>query len=491
MISTTGRARTGAGATGAERSFPPDDVRPWVGVVVFATALAAVLGLIELGGPALSYDEAYTVAVVHGPFADTWMRVTNWDMVQAPYYLLFSLWYEVGESEALLRLPSVAFYVASVPLVFALGRRLLDARVGAVAAVLLALNALALDWAQQARSYSMALFLVSLSSYLLARAVDRPSAARSVAYGLVSVVAVYAQFLVGLVLVAHVLSLLVRRPTPWQVILVGGGTIAALTGPAAIWVLTLRSDPLSWIARPSLRDAMAMIGDVSGGALPQLVVLGALAGIGAYAGWECQRRAPGSIRAWGLALAVVWLALPVVVLVVSTYTVKPLLHPRYLIIVVPAFTLLAAAGLVWVVDRVGRAVAVGVAGVALVVAVAGAATHYAYNTRHEWRTATAMVLDDAQPGDSLVVVPWQSVRAVDYYQRRLPGPEVPALQPNAGDPPAGPRLWVVDRVRDVEMDTEAWNPMPTFEQWRDEHYELVDEREASENIAVRLYHRRS
>jgi mannosyltransferase len=350
--------------------------RAWPPVATLvATALALVFGLWRLGGPALTYDEGYTIGVVRGPFSHTWDRVTSFDTVQAPYYLLFSLWYRLGEDEWLLRLPSVVLFVAAVPLLYLLGRRLADARVGAVAAGLVALNGLALAWAQNARAYAMVLFLVTLLTYLLVDAVEAPhSSRRTLLYAAVAVVAVYAQFLVGLVVAAQFLSLLVLRPRPWRVVALAGGFIAGATVPAVLWVLTLRSDPLDYIERPSLRYLLSMLAGVTGGGRLQFFVIGPLAVLGVAVAWGWNRRRTGSVPAWKHAVPVFMLALPVAALVAVTYTLKPLLEPRYLLIVVPAFALVAANGLVALVDRRRPWGAVATV-VVLAAALTGAVTH--------------------------------------------------------------------------------------------------------------------
>jgi mannosyltransferase len=464
---------------------PGHDERWPTVVVVAATAMACALGLYQLGDPAFDYDEAYSLGVVRGSFADTWVRITNWDIVQAPYYLLLHLWYRVGESELVLRLPSVVGYVASVPLVFVVGRRALDARVGAIAAVLLALNGLALSWAQQARSYAMVLALVPLTTWVLLWALDRPrSAVRGVVYGALAAVAVYAHFLVGLVVAAQLVAMLLRRPRPWRVAAAAAGTLAVLTAPAVIWVATLSSDPLNWIEPPSLRHLLSMLADLSGGGPPQFFVIGPLVVVAAAAARSWHRRAPGSPRAWGHLLLLVCLVLPVALLVASTYTVKPLLHARYLIPVVPYFALVAASGLVWLVER-RRSLGLAVGAVVLGAALAGATTHYLTNTEHEWRTATTMVLDGSRPGEPVAVVPGQARQVVEYQLRRLDAADrVVPVSPRRGDPPVGPRIWVVHEERNAPM---PYDPMPGFDDWLADHYRLVHEEPASDRITVRRY----
>jgi 4-amino-4-deoxy-L-arabinose transferase-like glycosyltransferase len=71
-----------------------------------------------------------------------------------------------GFSEFTLRLPSVLFSAASIPLVYLLGRRLVSPAAGLLAALLLAVSDLDIASAQSARMYSMFSFFVLLSLVL-------------------------------------------------------------------------------------------------------------------------------------------------------------------------------------------------------------------------------------------------------------------------------------------------------------------------------------
>ena len=127
-------------------------------VTAVATLTALLLGLRHLGRHSFWYDELQTVGTVDRPLGDALWRITHWEVNQSPYHLLVTGWIRLGDSEAFLRFLSVAAWVATVPLLFVVGRSLFDARVGAVAAVLFALHGFALEWAQQLRAYSLAAF---------------------------------------------------------------------------------------------------------------------------------------------------------------------------------------------------------------------------------------------------------------------------------------------------------------------------------------------
>ncbi|MGB9299671.1 MAG: glycosyltransferase family 39 protein, partial [Anaerolineae bacterium] len=72
-----------------------------------------------------------------------------------------------GSSEFVVRFLSVAWGVLLVPLLYAFGTRLLGRRVGLWAAVIAALSPVYLWYSQEARSYTMLVFLTLFSSYSL------------------------------------------------------------------------------------------------------------------------------------------------------------------------------------------------------------------------------------------------------------------------------------------------------------------------------------
>jgi hypothetical protein len=182
----------------------------------------------------------------------------------------------------------------------------------------------------------------------------------------------------------------------------------------------------------------------------------------------------------------VWLVVPVAALVVSTYTVKPLLVSRYLVVVIPALCLAVAVGVEWVAER-RRGVAAAMVAAAVLVSAHGAASYVRSGNRTEFRDATAYVLDAAAPDDVIVVVPAPAGGAIDYYQRRMGG-TLTVLEPAADDPSAGPTLWEIERVLETPL---VWDPMPSYPEWRDRWYAPADEHRLSDDVVVRRFIRRT
>lgn len=136
-------------------------------IALFAFALA--LRLINLGGPALWYDESGSVWMASLPFQGM-VAATAGDTHPPLYLALLWAWGRVfGLSEFSVRLPSVIIGVLCVPLAYALARRLKFSNTVALAgAVLAAVAPIQVHYSQEARMYALLQFefLVALLAVL-------------------------------------------------------------------------------------------------------------------------------------------------------------------------------------------------------------------------------------------------------------------------------------------------------------------------------------
>ncbi|MEK6301431.1 MAG: glycosyltransferase family 39 protein [Acidobacteriota bacterium] len=88
-----------------------------------------------------------------------------------------------GEFYLIGRLLAISYAIASLPLIYLLGRRIFDWRVGLIAAWFSALTPLAVSYAKTVRSDSAAVFFGVLALWLCLRVYDRPSTRNQVATG--------------------------------------------------------------------------------------------------------------------------------------------------------------------------------------------------------------------------------------------------------------------------------------------------------------------
>ena len=159
-------------------------------VVAILTIIAAVLRLLYLGKRSLWYDEGLSVALTHLSWSQ--MLMASHEAAMSPYQVVLRLWMMVsGDSETSLRIPSVLFSVATLPLLYTLARRLAGTRVAVAAAILFAVNVYPIRYAQEARCYSLMMLMVVCSWIFFLRCLDAPSRSNYAAYVVTSVVGVY------------------------------------------------------------------------------------------------------------------------------------------------------------------------------------------------------------------------------------------------------------------------------------------------------------
>lgn len=392
--------------------------------LVALITLAAYLRLHVISDKSLWADEAVTAAFTRLGWYDLarilWRREGN----MALYYLLLRGWSVFGDSEAMLRGFSALWSVATVPVLYALGRRLFNPLTGLVAAMLWTVNAYSVRYAQEVRSYSMVAFLVTLATYFLVRAVQsktnvasdaKPPASSRTWYIVFSTLAVYAHFFAILAVIAHVVAFWRREEKPQ--VLFAAKRIALFTLPVWIFIATTGAGPLRWVPRPSLSELWVTCGHYTGNAgLPLLLLY--LLGL-ALAIWL-------RARDWGLALVLAWFFVPLAIALLFSL-IRPVFVPRYFMMGVPALILAVAAGITalrpsWL--------AVPILAAACWLAVSGVNSYYDHDfemVREDFRSATAYIVNNSQPGDVIVFHRVFNRFGYSYYAERNAAAVKPAI----------------------------------------------------------------
>src|SRR4030095_13634334 len=176
-------------------------------------------------------------------------------------------WQLGGNSELWLRLPSVVSGVGTVLTLFVLNDRLFQSPVATASAARLAFNLFFIRYVQEARVYSLALWLVVLASYFFVVALDRPSLARWTTYAVVSTLAVYAHVFSGLVIAGHFVSLRLRPDRVRHRHRAGAYLlIAALTSPLVALMIATKQTGRSFIPKPGLDSFEWLFLHFTGGA---------------------------------------------------------------------------------------------------------------------------------------------------------------------------------------------------------------------------------
>jgi len=399
---------------GGRPERPRSRALPGALVWLLPALLTLALGVRGSARPQLWRDELATWSAVTRSPGDLFRMLHHVDAVSGVYYLFMHGWTTLfGDSPTMLRLPSALAMTGAAACVALAGRKQFDARAGLLAGLLFAVMPSVSRYSQEIRSYAFAVCAVAAATWLLLRALERPGVSRWLPYALCVAAGGLFHLVSLLTLTGHALLVLLRRQhdrTRW---LLSGFAAAVLAGllPVVPLVLLGRRQAgrqISWLERPDLQSFV----ETWHGLFASPWVSGCLIGLAALpVAWPSGRRRAVEIGlVAGAPIVVGWFA--------SQGTVSYFLD-RYLLFTVPAWAVLAGAGLGALRPRV--LAVVGLAGVTLL----GVQDQQRLrrSAAHEWtdeRGAAKIIADSYRPGDGIVPVrgdvKWMMLDfALDYY----------------------------------------------------------------------------
>lgn len=326
--------------------------------------LGLVLRFLFLAEHSYWLDEIYSIDFSHGDWPGL-IRATANDVHPPLYYVMLSAWMSwFGESEIATRSLSAVFGALCVAVVFRIGATFYHPRVGMVAAFLMAIASYAIYFSQEARMYTLLVFLGALSTYFLWQACKRPTASALITYTLAAVLLVYTHNYGLFMLAAHaayVVSLAVvdkhwRRKnfTRWMI------AAAAVVGLYLPWMLILtnqieRLDAEGlWISAPTLYTIAGSFSEYAGNdavlrAAAAMLVLLALVPLLSTIVVALRRKHLVAVFQTDTLAATYLLALCLFVPIAAGFAISrvsmPIYHTRYTFVGYFAFWLLIARGI--------------------------------------------------------------------------------------------------------------------------------------------------
>lgn len=319
----------------------------WSPALKWFAAVAGAAGLaLRLYGLDASFfiDEFGTLWTVEGDLAAVVDRATSFHG-QSPFYYLIC-WAFVrlfGESEIVLRLPSVIGGAGAAWLIYRTGALIDGPRAGVLSAVAFWLAYMPLSLSAEARPYGLALLCTSALLYGFLKAASDGRATGRVCFVLGGVGVIAAHYIVALALlgigVGYLVTPALRERYPPRRFSLDVAAMILLAAPLfpQLFALWSRRSELIWIPAISFNA-------VSFTFAPAVALIAAGVGAGAY--WQRRtglRGAAGALLPGALA--------PPLVLILLAYMGTNLLAPRYLIGGLPAACLLAGAAVALVPAR--------------------------------------------------------------------------------------------------------------------------------------------
>ena len=444
-------------------------------------ALGTVLRLRALGAKSFWLDEIASIVIARMPGNSFWRHLWTEEGNMALYYVMLRPWLQIHLGEATVRLLSVLPGIASIPVMYLLGRRLFGRGAGLLAALLLAISPCAVVYSQEARGYSWLLLGTIVSTYLFARLIERPTYAMAFAYALAAGVTFYFHYFGLLVPLAQAVALLAlpRERRPGKQLYVAGAVITLLATPV-LWMIHIQPGRhLDWVSKPSLLElyhlGVFLAAESGKGVGPVLLVLELALVVVFFRAMMAARRKVTDRDLFPYALVASGLLTPIVFsLLVSV--VRPVFFHRFLIICLPAWMLAVAVGTCALSQMRWRTAAI-----VAVCALSLVSTWLSYSRmREDWRGAVNFLIDNARSQDKVVYYRGVGQFAAESYRDWMPGGggnrpvavEVGApgvdWRTKIGSPR---RVWLVEYPSNISDDT-----LRTVEAELHRRYSAVDSR---------------
>lgn len=177
-------------------------------IVTSLTILGFYLRYSNIEGASLWMDELYTLMRIKGPIVYT--LITILDSPFPPlYYLLMNIFTSIfGTSDLALRFPSVIFSTLTIPAIYFLGKELFNWKTGIIASSLFTIYPYAINYAQEAKQYSLLWLLMILSFLFLYRFIEKRRKLDKILYIICISASIYTLYIGFIFIIIHWLIIL-------------------------------------------------------------------------------------------------------------------------------------------------------------------------------------------------------------------------------------------------------------------------------------------
>ena len=405
--------RDNAGASWRER-LPALIGYRQMSVLALITLFALLLRMIDLGVKSFTEDEIASMIMARDRLPAFLWELTHGEGNMAAYYITLRFWILLGQSELALRSLSVLFALATVPAIYLLTASAFGRRAGLTAALLLGINGFHIAYSQDARSYTLWVFLVTLSSLSFLQGVRQSSRKNWFWYVAISVLATYVHIFTVLVLVSHFIFLLFlpRRIAPWRRFGPSAALIVFLALPMEL--LAIFSDKarhLDWVPKTTAIGVYGLFIKLAGvpivgfgaGFLLLVYSIPIVSSILAFA------RSDENEERRQLTFFWTWLLIPIFLALLISIR-QPVFVDRFLIICLPPLVVLASYGLA----RLQRGYAILLLLIISGLTAPGLIAYYKHPGQ-DWKGIAQYVASNQEPRDAIMIYPSRLESCVDYY----------------------------------------------------------------------------
>lgn len=169
-----------------------------IGLVVFST-----IAFFNISNFTIWFDEAFSAYLVQFSFADI-ATYTSADVHPPLYYWLLKVWTMLfGTTEVAFRSLSILFGAGAITAGYLLARKFFGRLVAGVSLLFLTLSPMLIRYSDEARMYTLAVFIILLATHVLIKATESNKRRYWVLYGILVTLGMWTHYFTVLAWIAH------------------------------------------------------------------------------------------------------------------------------------------------------------------------------------------------------------------------------------------------------------------------------------------------
>ena len=392
-------------------------------LVGIALLLLGCTSFFLIGEKSLWLDEAYSVQLVRS-WPGMWSQLLTYDHNAWLYYILLYGWARLGNNEAYVRGLSALFAIASLPVYYLLSKKLFDKKVALIAVFLLAINGFYIQYAQDARSYSLLFFLCLLSTLIFVYLLQKPSKLLYALYIFCGILAIYAHAYAVFLLAVHGLTILYCARSLWKqyalcTMLIIAGAFPILFNPGHA------QNALGWVPPVHLLTLASYFFDLAAEQPILCILYGLLCAVATFWTLRIVKKGRKHPSLWTYSFVYLWLFIPLLLTFSYSLLVFPIFLARYLITGLAPFLLLVGIGISRIKHRLLFSLCLLSIAILSSLSLVG---WYSGNdhqnlmlglssNKEDWRTAVSYVCTHAGVNDEVSFYAYYVHTSYDYYEQ--------------------------------------------------------------------------
>ena len=358
-------------------------------------------------------DEVFSITVSRSlPDLFHMFRVNENNM--SLYLVILHFWIDIfGDGEMATHVLSLIFAVITIPVFFALERKLLNRTSSFFGALLLSVSPMFVYYAVETRSYSMLILSVTVSSLLFIRLLRKPGYGLAVWYGLSVGLGVYVHYFAILILLVHIFALTRGTLTKKYLLfwIVSGAVAALIVSPLALFPPQNKSQ-VDWIFAPDLKMLWYMFSLLFARGYVILILAACLFFVFQSRYWSRRDRMDFLPEK----LSTAWAFVPVLTVFLFSVLVKPVFISRFFAGIVPGVVLFIAV----VVAHTGRNLVVKTAIWFILLGIFVTKSFLYFRTKGSGlKESVTFVNQQVKEGETVIIYPYFLGLDMNYYLDKM------------------------------------------------------------------------